>query len=151
MVANAATLKLVIMVFACCAYNCKNRQVAEIKNKGVTFHRIPKDKKIRKLWVQALHRIDPLTKKPWQPTKYSYICSQHFRSEDFDRTGQTVRLKQNVVPSVFQFPSHLQARPVKIRNSVTSRRALASNTDIAISTEEDSSRNTVSTITLIWK
>ncbi|XP_043912407.1 THAP domain-containing protein 6-like isoform X2 [Protopterus annectens] len=94
------------MVFACCAYNCKNRQVAEVKNKGVTFH----------------------------------------RSEDFDRTGQTVRLRQNVVPSVFQFPSHLQSRPVKMRNSFTSRRALE--IDTAVSAKKESSCNTVNAVTL---
>uniref|UniRef100_A0A7N8XID9 THAP-type domain-containing protein n=1 Tax=Mastacembelus armatus TaxID=205130 RepID=A0A7N8XID9_9TELE len=52
-------------------------------------------------WALSLRRKD------FVPSDLSVICSSHFKPEDFDRTGQTARLKEGVVPSVFSFPDHL--------------------------------------------
>ena len=61
----------------------------------------PKNIERRKLWVAALRR------KEFQPTKYSKICADHFEDACFDRTGQTTRLRDTAVPTIFAFPSHL--------------------------------------------
>lgn len=134
------------MVFSCCAVICSNRQTAENKDNGVTFHRVPKNKEQRKLWVQALCRIDLSTGQLWEPTNFSYICSQHFRPEDFDRTGQTVRLRKNVVPSVFLFPSNFQRKPVKKRTTNTSQRTQASDVEVPWSKDKEALENLDSSI-----
>ncbi len=39
----------------------------------------------------------------------SKLCSEHLKpDDDFDRTGQIVRLRDGATTSVFNFPCHLQ-------------------------------------------
>jgi len=87
------------MPTVCIVFGCKNRH---LRNSGFTFHRFPKDNVRRKQWLVAVKR------EYWTPTDRSSICSAHFKSSCFDRTGQTVRLKENAIPTIFDFPAHLQ-------------------------------------------
>ena len=43
------------------------------------------------------------------PTKHSRLCSKNFRPQDFMMTkSKLIKLKDGTVPSVFDFPQHLQ-------------------------------------------
>ncbi|XP_010770253.1 THAP domain-containing protein 6-like [Notothenia coriiceps] len=95
----------------CAAYGCSNRRSLQTRTRGITFHVFPKTGERRRQWEVALRRDG-----------FVSCGSEHFRSEDFDRTGQTVRLKDGVVPTVFNFPAHLQ-RSEATRSTTTSRRA----------------------------
>ncbi|XP_056442112.1 THAP domain-containing protein 6-like isoform X2 [Gadus chalcogrammus] len=97
----------------CSAYSCSNERTVNNRNRGITFHKFPKDKDVRKKWEVALRR------EGFTASDYSVVCSQHFKQADFDRTGQIVRLRDGVIPSLFRFPVHLQ----KGRAASTSRRA----------------------------
>lgn len=68
----------------------------------VLLYRFPKDSVRKRNWEVALRR------EGFSASSSSALCSKHFKPEDFDRTGQTVRLKDGAVPSVFSFPAHLQ-------------------------------------------
>lgn len=60
-----------------------------------------------KLWQIAVRRVN------WKATKLSYLCSKHFRDEDFIvKKSETTRarLKKDAVPSIFDFPKHLVKR-----------------------------------------
>ncbi|XP_052400558.1 THAP domain-containing protein 6 isoform X2 [Carassius gibelio] len=97
----------------CAAFSCSNRRTIASRGRGITFHKFPKDKDVRKKWEVALKR------EGFHASDTSVLCSHHFKEGDFDRTGQTVRLRDGVIPSVFSFPVHLQ----RGRVTSTSRRA----------------------------
>lgn len=64
----------------------------------------PKDEVRKQEWLRKLRREN------FTPTKYSRICSRHFKEEDIDRTSlSTVRIRHGAVPSIFDaFPDHLK-------------------------------------------
>ncbi|XP_072563883.1 THAP domain-containing protein 6-like [Paramormyrops kingsleyae] len=77
---------------------------------------VPGQIHLRKQWEVALRR------EGFSANDASRLCHEHFRQEDFDRTGQTVRIRDGALPSVFRFPTHLQ-RPMATRTTLTSVRA----------------------------
>ncbi|XP_076869392.1 THAP domain-containing protein 6-like [Brachyhypopomus gauderio] len=105
---------------SCSAYNCTNRFSTETRSIGITFHRFPKDRDLRKRWETAVRREQG--RKGFSASLSSMLCSEHFRPEDFDRTGQAVRIRTGAVPSVFCFPAHLQ-KHVSTRTSKSSKKA----------------------------
>ncbi|XP_008275573.1 THAP domain-containing protein 6 isoform X2 [Stegastes partitus] len=100
----------------CAAYGCSNQRSVDTRARGITFHVFPKTGERRRKWELALRR------KGFAAAGRTMLCSEHFRREDFDRTGQTVRLRDGVVPSIFSFPAHLQ-RSIAKRSTTTSRSA----------------------------
>ncbi|KAL0993121.1 hypothetical protein UPYG_G00103480, partial [Umbra pygmaea] len=55
------------------------------------------------------------------------FCELIFPSDKqrhFDKSGQTVRLRQGATPSIFKFPDHLSKQPSSSRLSRTSNRAI---------------------------
>ncbi|XP_063048863.1 THAP domain-containing protein 2-like [Engraulis encrasicolus] len=100
----------------CAAYGCSKERTNESKEGGITFHRFPKEGSRRQAWVLALRR------EGFVPKQRTLLCSCHFLPEDFDRTGQTVRLREGAIPSVFTFPKHLSKRS-RSRSSKTSKKA----------------------------
>jgi len=60
-----------------------------------------------KRWVVNIRRQD------FTPSRKSVICSDHFEDHWFDRTGQTVRLRDGAVPTIFSLPAHLIKVSVK--------------------------------------
>ncbi|XP_037135374.1 2-oxo-4-hydroxy-4-carboxy-5-ureidoimidazoline decarboxylase [Syngnathus acus] len=80
------------MPHSCSSLTCSNRFTAEARARGISFHRFPKDKVLRKKWEKAVRRGG------FNSNSSTMLCSEHFRPQDFDRTGQTVRLREGTVP-----------------------------------------------------
>ncbi|KAM5271063.1 LOW QUALITY PROTEIN: peroxynitrite isomerase THAP4 [Hipposideros larvatus] len=85
------------MVICCAAANCSNRQ-GKGEKRAVSFHRFPlKDSKRLLQWLKAVQRDN------WTPTKYSFLCSEHFTKDSFSKRleDQHRLLKPTAVPSIF--------------------------------------------------
>ncbi|XP_040276286.1 THAP domain-containing protein 1 B-like [Bufo gargarizans] len=81
---------------ACAAINCTSRQT---RGCGKSFHRFPHGRpEILKKWVTNMRRDT------FKPSSKAVLCSDHFEECCFDRTGQTIRLRVDAVPTVFAFP-----------------------------------------------
>ncbi|CAJ0944845.1 unnamed protein product [Ranitomeya imitator] len=115
------------MVRSCSAANCVNRQTVQTKRKGITFHRFPKEESRRTLWVTAVSHSHTAVGSDWTPSVHSCLCSQHFHDKQFDRTGQTVRLRDSAVPVIFstldfsKMPRHCSALGCTTRDSQLTR------------------------------
>ncbi|XP_043378385.1 peroxynitrite isomerase THAP4 isoform X1 [Chelonia mydas] len=86
------------MVICCAAVNCSNRQ-GKVHRGAVSFHRFPlKDSKRLIQWLKAVQRDN------WTPTKYSFLCSEHFTKDSFSKRleDQHRLLKPTAVPTIFQ-------------------------------------------------
>ncbi|XP_050500037.1 uncharacterized protein LOC114338710 isoform X7 [Diabrotica virgifera virgifera] len=88
------------MVESCSAVKCYNRRN---KNEKMKFHRFPTDPNRRKLWLNAVRRVNFI------PSKTTVICEKHFTSEDYELNVYGNRmLKKSAVPSVFEFHGHIK-------------------------------------------
>uniref|UniRef100_A0A8C4REA8 Si:ch73-130a3.4 n=1 Tax=Erpetoichthys calabaricus TaxID=27687 RepID=A0A8C4REA8_ERPCA len=82
------------------AWDCTNRCTLQTRFR---LHFISKAEQLFwKQWEVALRR------EGFSANDASRLCSEHFRQEDFDWTGQIVKIKDGALPSVFRFPTHLQ-------------------------------------------
>ena len=61
------------MVSSCLMLGC----TSSTSTKGLSFHRFPKDPKLKSLWVAATRRHK------WEPTKWSRICGAHFSPNNY--------------------------------------------------------------------
>ncbi|KAM8841562.1 THAP domain-containing protein 6 isoform 2-T6 [Spinachia spinachia] len=91
----------------CAAFGCSNERNEKTKQQGITFH---SDKQRRQSWTIARER--------GSSQKTAPPCAAVI----FDKTGQTVRLRQGVTPSIITFPDH-PSKPCSSRLSRTSNKA----------------------------
>ncbi|XP_041634796.1 THAP domain-containing protein 3-like isoform X1 [Cheilinus undulatus] len=104
----------------CAAFGCANERNSKTKQRGITFHRFPKAKDKREAWKAALRRAN------FEPSNHSVLCSSHFKPEDFDMTGQTTRLREGVIPSVFKFPEKTRKVQSPLRPKMLARKTVKS-------------------------
>ena len=101
------------MVKTCSAYGCTNRAS---KNSTFSFHSFPLyNKELCQKWIAALRRVD------FKTTPNSSVCSDLFLPSDYtDSTSERRKLKQDVIPTISNFPKQLVRKTSK-RKSPTKR------------------------------
>ncbi|XP_061190649.1 uncharacterized protein LOC133198614 [Saccostrea echinata] len=70
-------------------------------------HEFPANPDRRKLWINAVRRLDQHTMKTWVPSKTAVVCKEHFTANDY--VQETIhgneriilRLRLSAVPSIF--------------------------------------------------
>ncbi|XP_039277203.1 THAP domain-containing protein 1-like [Nilaparvata lugens] len=83
----------------CSAVNCSNRSNRTV---NISYHRFPfRNKELLKKWLVKLWR------KSFTPTVNSYVCSVHFEADSFLQGYQCKKLKEDALPTIFNFPDHL--------------------------------------------
>eukprot|EP00794_Sanderia_malayensis_P006618 gene6618-7365_t len=77
----------------CVVYGCNNENNKESKDRGISLHKIPfygderpAAVKRRKLWVNFVD----IKRDKWQSTKYSVVCSEHFKPDHFETAKMCV-------------------------------------------------------------
>lgn len=81
--------------YKCCADNCDSSSESDIK-----FFKFPlyNPRKLKR-WLQSMRRED------WAPSRFSVLCIRHFEEQHLDRTGKTITLREEAVPTVFTSPA----------------------------------------------
>ncbi|XP_072142657.1 uncharacterized protein [Dermacentor andersoni] len=89
----------------CCVVQCHNSlQNTKGRHPPVKFYRFPAkwyETKRREAWIAAVRRVNP-DKTPWEPTKTSRICSDHFVGNCKRDVSQHPSYVPTIFPSVYQ-------------------------------------------------
>ncbi|XP_068605827.1 uncharacterized protein zgc:153292 [Brachionichthys hirsutus] len=86
-----------------CAYNCEHASDSDVK-----YFKFPlySPRKLKR-WLSSM-------KWPgWTPSRFSVLCISHFEEQHIDRTGKSVTLKEDAVPTKFPSVDDAQKRKMK--------------------------------------
>ena len=100
---------------SCCAPGCRNGVTCGLSDSHdrlgmYAFPDKDKDSHRRKLWIEHVPRGEGR----FEPTAFSFVCSEHFTLESFEphpTTSRRSKLKDDAVPTLFEYnrPVHQRA------------------------------------------
>ena len=105
---------------------CASADCREIQHAGssLSFHKFPlKDPARLQQWLVNMNRLDPKTKKLWQPASHDVLCSKHFEESCFTMRTRINReeglphfafLEPDAVPTLFSHREDARKRSLAI-------------------------------------
>ncbi|XP_070837462.1 uncharacterized protein [Chaetodon trifascialis] len=99
-----------------CAYNCGSSSDSDVK-----FFKFPlyNSRKLKK-WLTNMKWKD------WTPSRFSVLCINHFEERFIDRTGKSVKLLKDAVPTIFSPPDGTETRTASTGQESTEDQPTAS-------------------------
>ncbi|KFO19267.1 THAP domain-containing protein 5 [Fukomys damarensis] len=89
----------------CAAICCKNRRGRNTKDRKLSFYPFPlHDKERLEKWLKNMKRDS------WVPSKYQFLCSDHFTPDSLDIRWGVRYLKQTAIPTIFSLPEDCQGK-----------------------------------------
>ncbi|ELK12668.1 THAP domain-containing protein 5 [Pteropus alecto] len=89
----------------CAAICCKNRRGRNNKDRKLSFYPFPlHDKERLEKWLKNMKRDS------WVPSKYQFLCSDHFTPDSLDVRWGIRYLKQTAIPTIFSLPEDDQEK-----------------------------------------
>ncbi|XP_066210533.1 THAP domain-containing protein 5 isoform X1 [Saccopteryx leptura] len=87
----------------CAAVCCKNRRGRNNQDRKLSFYPFPlHDKERLEKWLKNMKRDS------WMPSKYQFLCSDHFTPDSLDVRWGIRYLKHTAVPTIFSLPEDSQ-------------------------------------------
>ncbi|XP_036897021.1 THAP domain-containing protein 5 [Sturnira hondurensis] len=95
----------------CAAICCKNRRGRNNKDRKLSFYPFPlHDKERLEKWLKNMKRDS------WMPSKYQFLCSDHFTPDSLDIRWGIRYLKQTAIPTIFSLPEDNQEKDPSKKN-----------------------------------
>ncbi|XP_028929885.1 THAP domain-containing protein 5 isoform X1 [Ornithorhynchus anatinus] len=89
----------------CAAFCCKNRRGRGGAERRLSFYPFPlHDKERLEKWLRNMKRD------AWVPSKYQFLCSDHFTPDSLDVRWGIRYLKQTAIPTIFSLPEDSQGK-----------------------------------------
>ncbi|XP_077631574.1 THAP domain-containing protein 5-like [Crocuta crocuta] len=87
----------------CAAICCQNRRGRNSKDRKLSFYPFPlHDKERLEKWLKNMKRDS------WVPSKYQFLCNDHFTPDSLDIRWGIRYLKQTAIPTIFSLPEDNQ-------------------------------------------
>ncbi|KAK2495208.1 hypothetical protein MC885_013834 [Smutsia gigantea] len=120
----------------CAAICCKNRRGRNNKDRKLSFYPFPlHDKERLEKWLKNMKRDS------WVPSKYQFLCSDHFTPDSLDIRWGIRYLKQTAIPTIFSLPEDNQEKDPSEKKSQKKKLDVEKKVCLKAKSEESFSSN----------